>query len=684
MRRYLVRRTRSFIVQNYAEVDTETERKYLLFSDGTKSYFPTRAPKTVKFTIDDQDPDDTYAQLYSSYVVNIISKLNLARYGLANYIDDSPSEPLTENEQEQVQNLSRGGQRLMGFCRTNLFKRLESSGKAFIQSVDRHILRNYIFLYAIENNEPFPIGGLDASMLDTRFSDADSDDVNLITGISDDEDDELIDTADTQPTSFTTDYYKQRAAYIYQLYLKQYKTRFKWIRSDLFLPQLKEQLTEDTIALIQILQKYGKWDEVKDAKLNALEELLTQTHPDTKVLVFTQFADTVHYLTDALKERGLTQIAAATGDSANPTQLATRFSPVSNNRQGAIISEEELRILISTDVLSEGQNLQDCAIVVNYDLPWAIIRLVQRAGRVDRIGQKSENILCYSFLPAKGVERIINLRGRVRSRLQQNAEVVGTDEAFFEDDGEDGNTAIINLYNEEAGLLDEDKDNDVDLASYAYQIWKNAITEDPNLEKIITKLPSVVYSTKSHISTDTQPDGALVYIRTGEDNDALAWVDTDGNSVTESQFTILQAAACGPDTDALQPLEEHHKLVQEAAKLMVSEDRRIGGQLGRPSGARFRTYERLKDYASEMEGSLFEPTQLKQVIENIYRYPLRRVATDTLNRQLRSGISNEKLADLVVDLWDDGRLCIVEEERQMQEPKIVCSLGLSTNNIPKP
>ena len=70
-------------------------------------------------------------------------------------------------------------------------------------------------------------------------------------------------------------------------------------------------------------------------------------------------------------------------------------------------------MLISTDVLSEGQNLQDCSIVVNYDLPWAIIRLVQRAGRVDRIGQKAERVFCYSFLPAEGVERIIDLRGRV-------------------------------------------------------------------------------------------------------------------------------------------------------------------------------------------------------------------------------------------------------------------------------
>ena len=680
MRRYLVRRTRSFIMQNYAEEDSESKRKYLLFPDGTRSYFPTRAPKTVGFTIDDKDTDDTYAQLYSEKVVNIINGLNLARYGLANYIDEASVGTATEAEKEKLQDLSRGGKRLMGFCRTNLFKRLESSGKAFLQSVDRHILRNYIFLYAIENGEPFPIGGLDASMLDTRFSDADTDDVNLISAASDDEDDELIDTTDSHSNLYTIERYRERAAIIYQIYLTKYSTRFKWIRSDLFLPCLKKELTEDAEALIQILQQYGEWDESKDAKLNALEKLLTQTHPGTKVLVFTQFADTVHYLKAVLDERGLTHLAAATGDSANPTQLATRFSPVSNNREGAFRAEDELRVLISTDVLSEGQNLQDCAIVVNYDLPWAIIRLVQRAGRVDRIGQTAEDILCYSFLPADGVERLIRLRGRVRARLQQNAEVVGTDEAFFEDDGENGNQAIVDLYNEHAGLLDDDMDNDVDLASHAYQIWKNAITEDPDLERIITKLPSVVYSTKPHSPTDMQPEGALVYIRTGNDNDALAWVDKNGESVTESQFTILQAAACKPETEALQPLEKHHHLVHEAAKLIVSEDRRIGGQLGRSTGARFRTYQRLKDHASEIKDTLFETADLKQVIENIYRHPLRPVAKDTLNRQLRLGMSNEGLADLVIDLWNNGKLCIVEEEIEMKEPKIVCSLGLSTDN----
>ena len=101
---------------------------------------------------------------------------------------------------------------------------------------------------------------------------------------------------------------------------------------------------------------------------------------------------------------------------------------------------------------------------------------------------------------------------------------------------------------------------------------------------------------------------------------------------------------------------------------------------GGRQGARFRTYERLKDYASAVEGTLLETRALRQVIEIIYRYPLRQTATDTLNRQLRSRISNEDLAALVIDLWETERLCIIEEERQTREPQIVCSLGLRTNS----
>ena len=672
MRLYLVRRTRSFIMENYAELEPETERKFLTFPDGNRSYFPTRIPKTVKFAIDDKNPDDPYAQLYSPHVVDTISNLKLPRYGLANYIDGKPSKPPTDGEKQQLENLSRGGKRLIGFSRTNLFKRLESSGHVFIQSVRRHILRNYIYLHAIENNKPLPIGTQNAEMLDSRLYDEDTDAPGFTADSFDDEAEAQVDDTSSQFVSYTADAFKKEAEKIYHLYTSQYKSRFRWIRPDLFRQSLWKDLNDDAHDLLKILQRYGTWTPEKDAKLNALENLLTQCHPDDKVLIFTQFADTVRYLNETLLERGITQIAEVTGDSSNPTELAWRFSPVSNNRRN---TQNELRVLISTDILSEGQNLQDCSIVINYDLPWAIIRLVQRAGRVDRIGQEAEKILCYSFLPAEGVERIINLRGRVRARLRAHAEVVGTDEAFFED--EDDKKAILDLYNEQAGLLDDELDNDVDLASYAYQIWKNAITQDPSLEDGVSKLPSVVYSTQPHLPTEAEPEGALIYMRTGEGNDALAWVDRDGQSVTESQFTILSAAACDPDTPALPPLEEHHQLVKRGTELIIAEEKSVGGGLGRPSGARFRTYERLTRYAEEVRGMLFDTQELRRAIDDIYQYPLRQGATDTLNRQLRADISDQMLAELVITLRNEDRLCIVQEEEQAREPQIICSLGLA-------
>ena len=595
--------------------------------------------------------------------------------GLQIILIGKPSKPPTSGEKQQLENLSRGGKRLIGFSRTNLFKRLESSGHVFIQSVERHILRNHIFLYAIENDKPLPIGTQSAEMLDPRLYDEDADDPSLTSDpFDDDTEGQVGDTSSPLP-SYTTDAFKENAAEIYHLYTTQFNNQFRWIRPDLFCQSLGKDLTDDADALLEVLGQYGTWNVEKDAKLNALEDLLTQSHPDDKVLIFTQFADTVRYLNGALSAHGIAQIAEVTGDSPDPTELAWRFSPVSNNRQNR---QNELRVLISTDILSEGQNLQDCSIVVNYDLPWAIIRLVQRAGRVDRIGQEAENILCYSFLPAEGVDRIINLRGRVLARLHENAEVVGTDEAFFED--EDDKKAILDLYNEQAGLLNDELDKDVDLASYAYQIWKNAITQDPSLEDGVSKLPSVVYSTQPHRPTETEPEGALIYMRTGEGNDALAWVDQNGESVTESQFTILSAAACKPDTPALPPLENHHDLVRKGTELIITEERSIGGGLGRPSGARFRVYERLKQYAKEVEGTVFYTQELRRAIEDIYRYPLRQGAIDLLNRQLRSGISNRGLAERVIDLRDEDRLCIVQEERQTQEPQIICSLGLKAGS----
>ena len=672
MRLYLVRRTRSFIQENYAKYDPERKRKYLEFSDGTRSYFPTRVPRTIKFPINEKDPKDQYARLFTDDIVQIIDDLNLPRYGLGNYIKPTPHKPPTTDEAKVLADLSRAGARLKGFCRTNLFKRLESSGQSFVLSVERHILRNFICLHAIENDLPIPIGTQDMGLLDPLANDQDTDLWDAADG--DENNNTQTEPAAAMPRATTEDTFKDRADAVYNTYARQFHRRFKWLKPQLFNDALAKDLQKDIQSLMRVLKKADGWDPKRDMKLQALINLLAKRHADDKVIVFSQFADTVNYLAEQLKAAGLKAIEGVTGDTEDPTAVAYRFSPMSNGKRQAILQEKELRVVLATDVLSEGQNLQDCSIIVNFDLPWAIIRLIQRAGRVDRIGQKSDTILCYSFLPADGVQRIIRLRSRVQQRLQENAEVVGADETFFED--QDDAQVVRDLFTEKAGILDGDEDTEVDLASYAYQIWKNAIDRDPELAKIIPAMPNVVYSTRPHKPISNQPEGALLYLRTAEGNDALAWMDKNGVSVTESQFAILKAAECTPETPALPRHKEHHEMVAAGVKLIVETEKSVGGQLGRPSGARFRTYERLKAYTEEVKGTLFDTQELRKTVDEIYKYPLLQSATDALNRQLKSGIGNQALAELVMSLRADARLCRVAEDVESNEPQVICSLGL--------
>ena len=328
--------------------------------------------------------------------------------------------------------------------------------------------------------------------------------------------------------------------------------------------------------------------------------------------------------------------------------------------------------------------MQDCSVVVNFDLPWAIIRLIQRAGRVDRIGQTAEEIHCYSFLPADGVELQINLRSRIKQRLSENAEVVGTDESFFEDDEAD---TIRNLYTEKSGVLD-DADDEVDLASYAWQIWKQATENNPELAREVESLPPVVYSARSftpdaskiaNLNEEARNGGALVYVKSPEGNDHLAWVDHDNKTVTESQFTILRAASCAPDTPALQRTEDHHEMVASGLKLAMTQDKAIGGGLGRPSSARRRAYDRLMNYAKSLANTLFRDDELERALDDIYQQPLLPNAADLLNRLIRSGVNDEELALAVKSLREENRLTYSADDAALREPRVVCSMGLITS-----
>ena len=651
MRLYMVRRTRSFILENYALTDLDKGQKYLPLDNGTRAYFPARLPKTATFEVNDQ-----YAKLYSEDVVTKIAALNLPRYGLGAYLD-APCH-ISATEEKIIKDLSKSGQRLIGFCRTNLFKRLESSGEVFMLSLERLILRNSVYVYALENDKDIPIGSQDIASFDSRFKD--------------DEDD-----ADTEIKASLTTWsdFQERAAKLYGLYEETKKTkRFKWLPSHFFSSALRKELKKDSETLFDILTDCGAWQASNDAKLKTLEDMLTQKHPEDKILIFTQFADTAVYLHKELCARGLTDIALATGNIKNPTALAWQFSPISNEKT----VKNEIRVLIATDVLSEGQNLQDAAIVVNYDLPWAIIRLIQRVGRVDRIGQQAQNILCYSFLPAEGVEKIINLRGRLKNRLTENAEVVGTDEEFFEED--DTQNSLQDLYHEKTGVLDGEADNEVDLVSEAYAVWTKAIKADPTLEEIIPALPAVVHASKAYHPKHRQPEGVLVYIDTPAGNDAMMWLDDTGTIISDSLDDIFKLAACEPETPALARSPKHHHNVQMGIEQMLKNEKNDASScLGRKNSARYRTYYRLKDYLLKT-GGLLDP-DLEEVIKTISKCPLQAYAVDILNDHLHNQVSDKRFTATALNLYRDHRLCVIHDTGRVQEPKILCSLGLRVNSL---
>jgi hypothetical protein len=158
----------------------------------------------------------------------------------------------------------------------------------------------------------------------------------------------------------------------------------------------------------------------------------------------------------------------------------------------------------------------------------------------------------------------------------------------------------------------------------------------------------------------------------------LAWVNTKGNIITQSQLTILKAAECKSDAEPCYKIPEHHKLVKKSIDFIREDEKNTGGSLGKKTGAKYRVYMRLDRYCKEYENTLFVNDALKKAIDDIYKYPFKEFARETLNRQLKAGISDEDLASLVVSLREEDKFCIVnQDEMPDKDPQIICSLGLT-------
>ncbi len=213
--------------------------------------------------------------------------------------------------------------------------------------------------------------------------------------------------------------------------------KVKVLLHDVDLIRWKQDLTEDRNRLATLLSAARQVGAARDAKLAQLREVIAQkarnpiNGENRKILVFTAFADTAEYLYGelapwALHEHGL-HTASVTGTGRNHTTLPglqkdfgsiiSAFSPRSTERPAEMAGEGEVDLLIATDCISEGQNLQDCDYLVNYDIHWNPVRIIQRFGRIDRIGSPNARIQLVNFWPNLELEEYINLEQRVSGRM---------------------------------------------------------------------------------------------------------------------------------------------------------------------------------------------------------------------------------------------------------------------------
>ena len=286
---------------------------------------------------------------------------------------------------------------MYGIFRTMFLKRLESSVRSIRISVERYRDKLLVFQEGIEQGQIVSVG--DAKKIEAALMDGNDSDVDLSSFFEDEE--SILDEV-------TEETYNVEA-----------------IRNDIG----KE------IVILDLLLQFIDLLEQEDTKLQKLNELINSLG-NQKVLVFSYFSDTVKYLQERLVQEPHTSVSVENGfflssrNRKDANDAVKRFAPIAQEAEG-IEPEDELQYLVSTDVLSEGQNLQDCGILINYDLHWNPVRMIQRNGRVNRLGTDFDTVSIYNMRPDFQLERYLQLVNRLESKINLIRFTIGTDASIL-------------------------------------------------------------------------------------------------------------------------------------------------------------------------------------------------------------------------------------------------------------
>ena len=649
----LIRRTRNHILRWYgfdAKTDKPIEpskfqqnlnggRKAYVLVGGKKQFFPKRSLETVSYSI-----EDTYQGLYHELRGHLgkprgkdsaslaAGQLTYARYGLWNYVVES------KQKQEPYINLQRSGTNLRGLMRILLFKRFESSVYAFKQTIRRLLNLHRLFAEALDNGI-VPAGDEAQAILYEPSAVEEQDLLDALAAAS-----------------------------------ERYKA------DDFNIELLQEHLSNDIALLQKILDLVDPITPDQDAKLQTFKNRLSEPPlRDGKCLIFTQYADTARYLHENLNPNDLRDdIDVIYSGDKSKERAVGRFAPNANPEYRFQRGESELSTLIATDVLAEGLNLQDGNTIINYDLHWNPVRLIQRFGRIDRIESEHDVIYGFNFLPETGIERNLGLREILSSRIQEIHDTIGEDAAILDETEQLNENAMYAIYEgqgDQLSLFDDDTEL-MDL-NEAEELLRQLRRDKPEEFERIANLRDGI---RAVMPKDSR--GTYLFCQAGR-YQQLFLLNETGEIISRDIPRILNTIKCEPDLHGGSLPSDYNETVMRVKRVFTQETRaRQAERRHKLSLSHAQRYVLRELQLIFMEAS---DEDLKAQI-NLLESAFRGAITDALNRELnplrRNGVTGTALLRNLSQLYRQHNMRewnARQQEAQSQNedlPKIICSAAL--------
>lgn len=658
----LIRRTRNHILRWYGfdsethqPVDPSQFRDYLdgrkrayVFVGGRHQFFPKRELETIEYSI-----EDTYQGLYQqlrgylgkSKKGKIIKatgdELTYARYGLYHYVDPA------KQKREPYASLHRAGYTLRGLIRILLFKRFESSVYAFKETVRRLTVMHKRFLEAL--SQGFVPAGEDAQ--------------GILYEPNASEEQALMDA------------------------LREVSKRYDI--KDFNSAKLKADIEHDLKLLQKILELVAPITPEQDAKLQKLKERLAKKPlKDGKRLIFTQYADTAKYLHDNLNPGGKRDdIDVIFSGDKSKARVVGRFAPKANPEYKFTSGEKELFMVVATDVLAEGLNLQDCDNIINYDLHWNPVKLIQRFGRIDRIGSNHDVVYGFNFLPETGLDQNLGLRQKLHNRIQEIHDTIGEDSEILDRTEQLNEDAMYAIYETKHGgqmsLFEDEEDEFLDL-NEAEEILRQLRKESPAEYERIADLRDGIRAAKT-----STLKGQFVFCEasypereSSKGFQQLFLLDANGAIVSKDIPKILGTIKCGAELKS-QPLpKDYNAAVMRVQRQFAEEVKHRQAERTHTLSLSHGQNYVLRELRVLFTASTDEDQKaMINVLEKSFRGPITRAVNREVVLLRRNGVSGEPLLKALARIYDQHNLRDWVDRRSLHAtgrpvPRIVCSEAL--------